>query len=70
MTQQRMNEIVKTIHKSGEATLVLAGRTIVVGFSGAGKEGTLTMLGGGYYTVKATDGKRYEIAKGELVETA
>ncbi len=68
MTTKRMNEIVKMIRKSGSVDLVLSGKNVNVGFSGAGKYGTLTMLGGGYYTVTTTDNERFEIAKGELIE--
>lgn len=66
----RMNEIVKMIRKNGEATLILDGQTVTIGFADSGKPGTLTMLGGGYYTVRMTDGRRFSIAKGELINLA
>lgn len=63
----RMNQIVKMIRANGSADLVLRGETITVGFEGAGQQGRLIMLGGGYYTVRTTDGRSFEVAKGELV---
>ena len=65
----RMNEIVKMIRKSGSVALVLNGETIAVGFQGSGAQGELTMLGGGYYTVRTKDGRKFEVAKGQLVTT-
>ena len=69
-TTARMNEIVKMIRKSGSANLVLESQTVTVGFQNAGHTGTLIMLGGGYYIVTTTDGRKFEIGKGELVQVA
>ncbi len=66
----RMNEIVKMIRTAGSADIIIAGETITIGFEGSGQHGTLTMLGGGYYTVRTWDGRRIEIAKGQLIEIA
>lgn len=66
----RMNEIVKMIRRDGSADLLLGGDTVTVGFEGGGKLGTLIMLGGGYYFVRTTDGRRFDIGKGELVSVA
>lgn len=66
----RMNEIVKMIRKSGAVDLILNGETVTVGFHGTGQEGTLIMVGGGYYKVSTTDGRKFEIAKGQLVKLA
>jgi hypothetical protein len=65
-----MNEIVKMIRKSGSVDLVLKGETITVGFASSGMTGELIMLGGGFYIVTTTDGRKFEIAKGELVTVA
>lgn len=63
----RMNQIVKMIRTNGNATITLNGDTVTIGFQGGGQPGELTMLGGGYYTVRTTDGRKYDIAKGQLV---
>ena len=64
----RMNEIVKMIRAAGSVSLLLKGETVVVGFNGAGYEGTLVMVGGGYYIVNTEDGRKFHIGKGELIE--
>lgn len=63
----RMNELVKMIRKAGSVDMILNNETVTVGFHGAGMTGTLVMLGGGYYIVTTTDGRKFEIAKGQLV---
>lgn len=63
-----MNEIVKIIRANGSADLRIGGGDVTVGFHGSGHEGILTMLGGGYYTVRTEDGRAIEIAKGQLIE--
>lgn len=68
MTTKRMNEIVKDIRANGSADIVINGETITIGFVGSG-HAELTMLGGGYYTVRTGD-RRIEIAKGQLIEIA
>lgn len=65
-----MNEIVKMIRKSGSVDLVLKGETVATGFASSGMTGSLIMVGGGYYFVTTTDGRKFEIAKGELVTVA
>jgi len=65
-----MNEIVKMIRKSGSVDLVLKGETITVGFADSGMTGSLIMLGGGYYVVTTECGRKFDIAKGELVTVA
>ena len=64
----RMNAIVKMIRKDGAATIVLNGEAIEIGFANSGRAGELVMLGGGYYIVSTADGRRLEIAKGQLIE--
>lgn len=64
----RMNEIVKMIRANGSARIVIDNETIRIGFADGGHGGVLTMLSGGYYTVRTWDGRRVEIAKGQLVE--
>lgn len=65
-----MTNICKIIRKSGFATVVVKGEPIEVGFQGTDKAGTVTMLGGGYYTIRHTDGRKFDIAKGEHVTVA
>jgi hypothetical protein len=68
--QHRMNEIVKMIRAAGSATVVLRGEPVTIGFQGSAQQGELVMLGGGYYVVNTTDGRKFEIGKGQLVEVA
>ena len=65
-----MNEIVKMIRKSGSANLVLKGETVTVGFASSDMPAKLIMVGGGYYYVTTDDGRKFDIAKGELVTVA
>jgi hypothetical protein len=66
----RMNEIVKMIRKANSVTMILKGEAIEVGFADSGNAGTLVMLGGGFYIVRTEDGRKFDIAKGELVNIA
>ena len=66
--QYRMNEIVKMIRKDGSANVVLKGEVLTIGFQNSGRPGSLIMLGGGYYIVTMQDGRRFDVAKGQLVE--
>jgi hypothetical protein len=68
----RPNAIVKMIRKSptGSVNLVLNGETIAVGFDNGGDHAALIMVNGGYYVVRAQDGRKFDIAKGELVAVA
>ena len=64
----RMNEVVRMIRADGSATVVLEGERVDIGFVGAGKSGELIMVGGGYYVVSTLEGRKFNIAKGELVK--
>jgi hypothetical protein len=68
MNMRRMNEIVKDIRANGSATVKMGDKAIEIGFANSG-HAELTMLGGGYYTIRDLNGDRYEIAKGQLIMT-
>ena len=65
---RRMNQIVKLIRRDGSAQVRLSGTTITIGFADSGHEGELVMVGGGYYFVTTKDGRKFDIAKGQLIE--
>lgn len=66
-THMRMNQVVKIIRKNGSVDLVLNDEVITVGFYRTGTPAMLVMLDGGYYIVTTVDGRKFDIAKGEMV---
>jgi hypothetical protein len=65
--------VTKIINKEGSAHLQLGGKTIEVGYSDSGKEGTLTFVPGlgtgkGHYVVTTKGGEKYQIGKTEQVK--
>lgn len=66
-TTMTMTNICKLIRKNGSAIVTLKGEAVEIGFEGMEKQGTLVMLGGGYYKVSHVDGRKFDIAKGERI---
>jgi hypothetical protein len=69
-TTMTPTNVVKIIQKNGSADLILGGEKIKVGFEGKGHPGKLIMVEGGHYKVTTTDGKKFDLAKGQHVKVA
>jgi hypothetical protein len=66
-TSMTPTNIAAMIRRNGSADLMLGGKKVTVGFQGGGHEGSLVMVSGGHYVVTTTDGKKHNLAKGQLV---
>lgn len=69
-TTMTPTNVVKLIQKNGSADLILGGEKIKVGFEGKGHPGKLIMVEGGHYKVTTTEGKKFDLAKGQHVKVA